>query len=120
MERKTFPLQRWLNVVLRGLHLAAVVWLGAALLGAPVDGARAASAVAVTGVVMFALDTWSRPSHLRETSGIAVLIKLAFVGWMAVDASSRFLLFWGVVGGSAVFAHAPARFRHAVLFPGRR
>jgi hypothetical protein len=120
MDRKTFPLQRWLNVVLRGLHLVVVIWLGAALLGAPVSGGQAALGVAATGVVMFALDTWSEPSHLRKVSGFAVLIKLVLVAWMAADESSRLVLFWVIVSGSAVFAHAPARFRHAILFVPRQ
>jgi hypothetical protein len=111
-----FPLLRWLNVALRGLHLVAVIMLGAALLGAPVAGGPAALGVAATGFAMLAIDTWSKPNHLLEVSGIAVLVKLVLVGWMAADESSRFALFWIIVAGSAIFAHAPARFRHAVVF----
>lgn len=120
MDRRTFPGQRWLGVLLRGLHLVAVIVLGAALLGAPVAGDLAVSGLWSTGLAMLALDTWSKPSHLREVSGLAVLVKLVFVGWMAVDAGSRAVLFWLVVLGSAVFAHAPAKFRHAIVFPQRR
>lgn len=107
--------RRWLNVVLRGLHLAAVIVLGAALLGAPVAGGSAAAAVAITGISMFAVDTWSHPGHLREVAGIAVMVKLLLVGWMAIDDNLRPLLFWIVVLGSAFSAHAPARFRHRRL-----
>jgi hypothetical protein len=53
---------------------------------------------------------------LREASGIAVLLKLALVGWMAFDAAMQQVLFWLIVAGSAIAAHAPARFRHAILF----
>jgi hypothetical protein len=120
MDRRTFPGQRWLGVLLRGLHLVAVVVLGASLLGAPVSGEHAVVGLWSTGIAMLALDTWSKPSHLREASGLSVLVKLAFVGWMAVDAGSRAVLFWLVVVGSAVFAHAPATFRHAVVLPPRR
>lgn len=119
-ESKFFAWRRWINVLLRGLHLIAVIFLGANLLGAPVAASDAVWAVALTGLAMFALDVLSKPSHLREVSGIAVLVKLLLVGWMAVDASSRFALFWVIVTGSAVFAHAPARFRHAVLFAARQ
>lgn len=108
-----------MSVVLRGLHLVAVVWLGAALLGAPVASDPAVLGLWTTGLVMLGLDTWSKPSHLREASGVALLVKLALVGWMALDAASRSVLFWLVVVGSGVFAHAPARFRHAVLIPPR-
>ena len=110
--------RRWLNVALRGLHLSAVIVLGAGLLGAPVDGATAALAVAVTGLGMFALDILTHPGHLREAAGVAMLIKLVLVIWMAADANARPLLFWFIVAGSAVFAHAPARFRHALLLGG--
>lgn len=107
---------RWINVILRGLHLVAVILLGAALLGAPQVGTQVAIAVAATGFAMFALDIWRKPQHLREASGIAVLLKLVFVGWMALDAAVQHILFWLIVAGSAISAHAPARFRHAVLF----
>lgn len=120
MDRRTFPGQRWLGVLLRGMHLAAVVVLGAALLGAPVSGDQAVLGLWSTGLAMLALDTWSKPAHLREASGVSVLVKLAFVAWMAVDVGSRTVLFWLVVVGSAVFAHAPAKFRHAVVFPPQR
>lgn len=107
---------RWINVILRGLHLVAVILLGAALLGAPQVSTQVASAVAATGFAMFALDIWRKPQHLRESAGIAVLVKLILVGWMVFDAASQHVLFWLIVAGSAIAAHAPARFRHAILF----
>ncbi|NWG32368.1 MAG: hypothetical protein HXY29_12875 [Rhodocyclaceae bacterium] len=107
---------RWINVILRGLHLCAVILLGAALLGAPRASMEAAFAVAATGFAMFALDIWRKPQHLREASGIAVLFKLVLVAWMAADAAMQPILFWLIVAGSAVSAHAPARFRHTILF----
>lgn len=107
---------RWINVILRGLHLVTVILLGAALLGAPRVSMQVAIAVAATGFTMFALDVWRKPQHLREASGIAVLLKLALVGWMAFDAAMQQVLFWLIVAGSAIAAHAPARFRHAILF----
>ncbi|MEW6514260.1 MAG: hypothetical protein AB1443_09675 [Pseudomonadota bacterium] len=106
---------RWANVILRGLHLVAVILLGAALLGAPQVGTKVAIAVAATGFAMFALDIWRKPQHLREVAGIAVLLKLVLVGWMVFDAAAQHILFWVIVAGSAIAAHAPARFRHAIL-----
>jgi hypothetical protein len=106
---------RWINVILRGLHLVTVIVLGSALLGAPLDAGHAAMAVAASGFAMFGLDLWRKPQHLREAAGLAVLSKLVLVGWMAIDASARPVLFWLIVAGSAISAHAPARFRHAIL-----
>lgn len=107
--------RRWLNVLLRGLHLAAVIVVGAGLLGAPVRTPWAIGVMAASGVAMFALDLWQKPGYLREVAGLAVLAKLLLVTWMAVDAEARFVLFWLIVVMSAIFAHAPGSVRHAVL-----
>lgn len=109
---------RWLNVILRGAHLIAVILLGAVVLGAPVPAGPTAAGVAASGLAMFALDVWRKPDYLREAAGLAVIAKLALVAWMAFDASLRMPLFWAVVVHSALFAHAPARFRHRVVVGG--
>ena len=113
-------LRRWLSVLLRGLHLVAVIGLGAALLGAPVEPAsgiaRLAAAVAASGAAMFALDLWRKPRLLFEVAGVGVLAKLALVGWMTLDDAPRLALFWLIVVWSAWFSHAPATFRHRRLF----
>lgn len=118
-SRNPAPLRRWINVVLRGLHLVAIIVLGAGLVGAPVASGLAAAGVAASGLAMLILDTWGHPGHLREAAGAAVLAKLALVGWMAIDAGARPVLFWVLVAGSALFAHAPARFRHAIVLGAR-
>jgi hypothetical protein len=111
--------RRWLHVILRGLHLAAIVALGAAILGAPVDLRRSATATLASGLAMLALDLWGDRDHLRNAAGLSVIAKLALVGWMVVDADNRVALFWLLLAWSALFAHAPASFRHAVLLPRR-
>lgn len=112
--------RRWLNVVLRGVHLVAVIVLGAVLLGAPVAGDLAAAVLVVTGLTMLAVDTWSHPGHLREVAGAAMLLKLVLVVWMAADIAARPTLFWLIVVGSALSSHAPARVRHLRLWPAGR
>lgn len=113
-------LTRWINVILRGLHLVSVIMLGAGVLGAPLATTPSALAAAVTGLAMLILDVWKKPSHLREVAGLSVLVKLVVVVWMALDANLRPALFWLVVVGSAIFAHAPAKFRHAILIAPRK
>lgn len=112
------PFARWLSVVLRGFHLATVIGLGAAVLGAPLDGHLQAMGVLASGAAMMALDLWMKPHLFKEWSGAALLIKLGVVGWMALDAGLRAPLFWLLVAWSALFSHAPASFRHA-LWLGR-
>lgn len=113
------PFARWLSVVLRGLHLVTVIALGAVLLGAPLDGHTQSLGVLASGAAMMALDLWMKPSLLKEWSGAALLIKLAALAWMAADAALRAPLFWALVIWSAIFAHAPASFRHAIWW-GRK
>jgi hypothetical protein len=102
---------RWLSVVLRGLHLATVIGLGGAVLGAPLDASGQAIGVLASGAAMMAMDLWLRPGLLKEWSGASLLLKLAMVAWMAFDADQRLALFWLLVLWSTLFAHAPASFQ---------
>lgn len=112
---RDFAGRRWLTVVLRSMHLVAVIWLGAALIGSTAgDPLRTAHAlVSATGAAIFALDLWHRPSHLRECAGIGMLVKLLLVAAMAVVPQHALALFWAIVVYSALVSHAPASFRHA-------
>lgn len=114
-SREQASLLRWLNTFLRGLHLAAVIVLGASLLGAPVSAMPGVQVLALTGATMLLLDIAKKPAHLREAAGLSVLLKLALVAWMVADAAARPVLYWLIVLWSVIFAHAPARFRHAIL-----
>jgi hypothetical protein len=106
------PVLRWLSVVLRTAHVVAVIGLGAAVLGAPLSGHQQALGVFGSGLATMALDLWVRPRLFREWSGVALVVKLVAVAWMAFDSTRLVPLFWGVVVWSVLFAHAPASFRH--------
>jgi len=111
------PTLRWLSVVLRGLHLVAIIGIGAALMGAPLSLHQQAMGALITGIALFAIDLWNKPQVLKEWAGAALIIKLGVIGLMAFSSELRVPLFWGVVIWSAIFSHAPASFRHA---PWRR
>lgn len=114
---RDFPGRRWLSVFLRGAHLLAVIGFGAVLLGAPHAPLQehAGTAVLVSGVLLWLLDLWHRPVHLVEGAGLSMLLKLALLAGMLVAPDLREPLFWIVVAWSAVFSHAPSRFRNARL-----
>ena len=114
--RKLPAWQRWTSVLARSVHLMAVVVLGAAVLGAPVDGGTAAATALASGLVMLALDIRQRPGHLRELAGATMAAKIALVAWMTADENIRAVLFWLIVGASGIVAHAPANFRHIPVF----
>ncbi len=110
------PARRWVLVALRTLHLVAALVLGAAVLSAPLTAsASAAGVVLATGLAMFALDLISRPSHLREVAGLAVIVKLALTGWMVVQPALAMWIFWAIVVVSGVISHAPKGFRHRAV-----
>jgi len=115
IPRRDFRGRRWLNVVLRGLHLVVVFWLGALLMGAPagISPHVVAAAVFFSGALMWSLDIWHRPEHLREWAGVSMVLKLVAVAAMIFAPNWRELLFWSIVVWSAVFSHAPGSFRNA-------
>ena len=114
---RDFPGRRWLSVFLRGAHLVAVIQFSAIVLHAvpETELPYAGIAVLVSGALVWLLDLWSRPSHLVEGAGLSMLLKLALLALMLAAPNLRVPLFWIIVGWSAVFSHAPARFRNARL-----
>jgi hypothetical protein len=118
--RRDFPGCRWLTVLLRGVHIVAVVLLGAAAFGSPrFDPHTAGMAVLVTGLAIWALDIWSKPQHLLQWAGLSMFIKLALVALMLLAPALYEPLFWIVVVWSVLFSHAPASFRNAPVFGGQ-
>jgi hypothetical protein len=106
---------RWLGIVFRALHLAAVIHLGAAML-AGVPAQWAATAVLVSGLALFALDSVRYPGHLGEVAGLSVVLKLVLVAAMVMVEPLRPPLFWTIIIWSVLFAHAPGSLRHRRLF----
>ena len=97
---RDFPGRRQLNLSLRTAHLAGIVLLGAALLGA---------GEITTGA-------WANPAHVRELAGFGVLVKLALVAVMALCPPVALPVFWGILAFSTLLSHAPGRLRHRQLF----
>ena len=111
---RDFSGRRWLSVFLRGAHLISVISFSASILGSShAPHGYAGNAVVITGVLIMLLDVWHRPSHLIEGAGLSMLLKLALLAGMLVLPELREALFWVIVGWSAFFSHAPARFRNA-------
>ena len=112
---RDFPGRRQLNLSLRTAHLAGIVLLGAALLGA---GGITAGAwlTLLSGVGMFAGDAWANPAHVREVAGLGVLVKLALVAVMALYPPVALPVFWSILVVSTLLSHAPGSLRHRRLF----
>ena len=109
--------RRWVGIVLRTAHLAGVVWLGAALLGAPV-GAGGGWLTLLSGLGLFASELVDRRISPTELAGAVVLAKLVAVASMLAWPAAAPGLFWTLLVVSAISAHAPKPLRH--WRPGRR
>ena len=112
---RDFPGRRGLNLGLRSLHLAGIVLLGAALLGAG-DITVSAWLTLLSGAGMFAGDAWTNPGHVREVAGCGVLLKLALVVLMAFVPALALPVFWMILVLSTLLSHAPGALRHKRLF----
>lgn len=112
---RDFPGKRWINVILRTLHIGGLVLFGSALLG---NGSIALSGTILlsSGIVMFAIDTWSKPGHVREIAGFGILIKLTLIGLATATPALALPAFWCILAFSTILAHAPRHVRHRRLF----
>ena len=104
--------------LLRALHLVGVIGLGAAVLGVrPATETAAYVGVLVgAGIAIAALDRWANPAYFSQANGLAVLFKVLLLGAVAMLAGFDGILFWTVLVGSVLIAHAPRRVRHRKLF----
>ena len=112
---RDFPGKRWANLALRTVHLLGVVLFGAALLGTG-NIQQSALLVFVSGLLMFAIDIWANPAHLREIAGFGVVIKLCLLGLSGLHPQIAMPAFWAVLVLSSVLSHASGAFRHRRLF----
>jgi hypothetical protein len=120
---KSSAAERAASIVLRTLHLAAVVALGAALLGAPLSLARTGAATLASGLALFAMELFARRMHAFDLAGLSVLAKLAVVAVVALwpGASVHGLaMFWILVALSSLSSHAPKPVRHWWPWAARR
>ena len=108
-------MRRWVLNLLRAAHVVGVIGFGSVLFGGN-PGPVFPFLILGSGLAMLGLDLCFSPAYLRQAAGSWMLIKLALVAWMALDAASAPWLFWLVVVLSVLAAHAPAGFRHRDLW----
>ncbi len=117
---RTPALERAASIALRTVHLASVVGLGAALLGAPLALSSTGAATFVSGGLLFAMELFARRLHVLDFAGLVVVTKLALVAWLAAwpgAAAHALAVCWALVALSSVSSHAPKPVRH--WRPGR-
>lgn len=114
-NRTAHEARRWVLNLLRALHVVGLIGSGSTLFGGN-PGAIFPQLLLGSGLAMAGMDLWSNPAYLRQVAGLWMLFKIALVAWMAMDAARAPWLFWLVLVLSVLAAHAPAAFRHRVIW----
>jgi hypothetical protein len=112
---RSLDAERVFAVGVRTVHLAAVVVLGASLLGAPVALGVVAAVTVGSGLLLLGLDLAAGRVRLGEFAGAVVLAKLAAVAWIGFTAAGAALAvpaFWLLLVLSSLSAHLPKGVRH--------
>ena len=112
-EPRLFPGQRWVNILLRTLHLVGFAGVGGGFLFGldealwlPWWSLTLASGVGLTLLYLYTDLRW-----LLQLKGLAVIVKLLLLGTATLHPAWRAELFVAVVVISGVVAHAPGRVR---------
>lgn len=108
-------IRRWVLNVLRAAHVVGLIGSGSMLFGGN-PGPMFPFLLLGSGLAMAGLDLWSNPAYFKQAVGLWMLIKLALVTWLALDAVRAPWLFWLILIMSVLAAHAPAKFRHRVFW----
>lgn len=105
---------RVVQLLLRSLHIAAMALvLGALPFGAEAEALRGPILLTVvSGVLLLALDLAKEPGILFQGSGVAVLLKLAFLGFGALQPAHRFAWYLAATLVASVGSHMPGTWRH--------
>jgi len=112
---RDFPGRRLLIALLRIGHVAGVVGVGAAVLhGEAVTGVFL-SLLGGSGLGIALLDAYADRAYLRQTNGLAVMLKAALLAMLLAFAAFGPAAFWGLLILSVAVAHAPGRVRHRKL-----
>ena len=114
---RQFAGERWINIVLRSLHVLGVAGIGGGFLFS-LDESQWLPfwhLTVATGAVISLLYIWSSALWLFQLKGASIVLKLVLIGIATVTPSWRAELFALVIILSGLIAHAPGRVRGHLL-----
>lgn len=110
--------RRWTVIVLRTVHLVAVVQVGAAVLcGSLATPGHGPALLFVSGLLLFAFELADDRLRLTDPAAWVVIAKLVLCAWMLADPPRAALLFWALLAVSSLVSRAPQSLRQ---WPARR
>ncbi|MCB1872448.1 MAG: hypothetical protein H6964_14215 [Chromatiaceae bacterium] len=121
-ESRFLPGQRWVNILLRTLHLIGIAGLGGGFFY-PSEGdlwRRFFDLTLWSGIGLAAIAIWNNGIWLIQLRGQAILLKLILLGLMPLFPAVRLPLLLAILIISGVISHAPASVRYYSLFHRRR
>ncbi|MEW6071791.1 MAG: hypothetical protein AB1726_04230 [Planctomycetota bacterium] len=115
---RSFPGQRGLKVLLRGVHvLGAGVYAGAIVLDvAPAARPPWLLAALGTGLLLLAFDLYETGAFLLQMRGVVVLAKLLLLGVAPFLGAAAPWVLGAVVVGSVISSHASSGFRYFLVW----
>ncbi|MES9844789.1 MAG: hypothetical protein ABW162_01185 [Candidatus Sedimenticola sp. PURPLELP] len=119
---RSIPGERWLNVLLRTMHLVGMAGLGAGYLyGAADDSWRIYLQLTImTGFGLVLISIYSNGIWLMQLRGQAILLKLLLLMLASAYPLFKEGLFILVIVISGWIAHAPGRVRYYSLYHRRQ
>lgn len=111
---RRFPGKRWLNVILRSLHLcSASAYAGGFLFDIPYEQLRFAYIVtAFSGLAMMLIDLLSNGVWLIQNRGWMIVLKVILLGQLALFDPHQKWAILGVIFFSGIISHGTASFRY--------
>ncbi len=121
-QSRFFPGQRWVNVMLRTLHLLGIAGLGAGFLYPAANEAWRDyfTLTLASGFGLALIFAWSNAIWLLQLRGQIVLLKLLLLAAMPLWPDARSVLFILIILLSGWIAHATANVRYYSLYHGSR
>jgi len=121
-QSRVFIGQRWVNILLRTLHLLGMAGIGGGYFYAAVGDVWQdfLYLTLVSGLFMMLLSIWSNGIWLLQLRGHAILLKLSLLALMLVWPEYQVLCLVLVIVISGLIAHAPGDVRYYSIFYRRR
>ncbi len=121
-QSRIFTGQRWINILLRTLHLLGMAGFGGGYFYASVGNAWQGFLylTLASGVGMMLLSIWSNGIWLLQLRGHAILFKLLLLVLMMVWPGYQGVCLVLVIVISGLIAHAPGDVRYYSIFYHRR
>ena len=116
---RTFSGLRWINIILRTIHLIGVAGVGGGFLySSQQENWMPYLGLAVTsGIMMMCLSIWSNGMWLLQLRGVAMIVKLLLLALSLISGVEASVIIV-VIAISGIIAHAPGKVRYYKVFRG--